>query len=246
MHTENREGIDHERNVESKAFCIPKTLCDNTNCLPINDIHQKQSQTLTKTIQKKEARKKNSFSKEEDEYLIFLVNSIGKNKWTQVAECMKKSHYNRNGRQCRDRYLHYLDPKFNNDKQWNPEEDQNLLRYVSLYGKKWKMLEKIFEGRTEVSLRNRYNLLVRKNIRDYKMHNVKQDIMSDSFSFLDFYKRKKKKSTNKQSSNRNRTTDQKKDYVKIDFNDNDFKDFDFFSFDEEDSNNVDFDEYITY
>lgn len=116
---------------------------------------------------KRRVQKKNTFSIEEDEHLKYLVNSIGQN-WELIVKAMKKANFNKNIRQCRDRYFHYLDPNINNNINWSQSEDENIFKFVETYGKKWKMMEQMFPGRTEVSLRNRYNLLQRKFNREQK------------------------------------------------------------------------------
>jgi hypothetical protein len=39
---------------------------------------------------------------------------------------------------------------------------------VAEHGKKWKTLESSFPGRTEISIKNRYNVLLRQTTRDLK------------------------------------------------------------------------------
>lgn len=109
---------------------------------------------------------------------------------------MQKSHFNKNIRQCRDRYYHYLDPNISTDICWSQSEDECLLNLVEKVGKKWKIMEKMFPGRTEVSLRNRYNLLLRKFNREQKKINQSQNLKSIC-SFLNSVDKKKKKSKNK-------------------------------------------------
>lgn len=211
--SDNFQSNEITSNIENQKDLFVSKNINYLDVLPIPDelydSPQNQIQTKNNIIQNQEIKegccnktyKKKPFSIEEDKYLSYLVDSIGINKWSQIADLMKKAQYNRSGRQCRDRYLHYLDPKLNNSAPWSSDEDQNLINWVNQYGKKWKMMEKLLPGRTEVSIRNRYNLILRKAYRDLKKINVKRDIMSDSFAFLDLYKRyKKKKSTKKKDS----------------------------------------------
>lgn len=111
---------------------------------------------------------KNPFTKIEDKILISLVNVHGPRKWQKISLIMKKLNFNRNGRQCRDRYFHYLSPQINNDAEWSSDDDELLLKSVKEKGKKWKSFERLFKGRTEVSIRNRYNLLIRKEKKEIK------------------------------------------------------------------------------
>jgi hypothetical protein len=44
-----------------------------------------------------------------------------------------------------------------------------LEEYVAEHGKKWKLFEEFFPGRTEISIKNRYNVLLRRRARDIKV-----------------------------------------------------------------------------
>lgn len=106
--------------------------------------------------------RKNLFSENEDQYLLSLVEMHGPTNWQTISKLMYAANHFRNGRQCRDRYFHYLDPKLHLQAKWTAEDDELLIKKVDELGKKWKIFEKFFKGRIEVQLRNRYNLLTRK------------------------------------------------------------------------------------
>lgn len=145
-------------------------------------------------LEQKRKIQKNIFSIQEDTLLISLVDQMGDKNWLGISKKMKEMNYDRNSRQCRDRYMHYLDPKMHNDVNWSPEEDDLLLLTVEKYGNKWKYMESLFAGRSEVSLRNRYRKLQRKKSKEErKGEKKKKNIMSDSFSFLDDIKTTSKK-----------------------------------------------------
>lgn len=42
-------------------------------------------------------------------------------------------------------------------KNWEVEEDLNLLQMIKDHGKKWKKFTSRFQGRTQLQLKNRYN-----------------------------------------------------------------------------------------
>lgn len=136
---------------------------------------------------------KKSFSAEEDKCLLTIVNWVGEKNWVMISMLMKQMNYDRNARQCRDRYFHYLDPKIDNKTEWSKEEEELLMKCVEKHGKKWKMMEKILPGRSEVSLRNRYHLVVRKKKRDENGSNRRHNIMSNEFAFLDNYQKKSRR-----------------------------------------------------
>lgn len=99
------------------------------------------------------------FTLEEDQKLIELVEKY-KDDWGKISSEMK----NRSVRQCKERYLHYLSPNIIK-RDWTPEEDMLLLFNIQKYGKAWKKLEILFPGRTEIDIRNRFNILFRRIVK---------------------------------------------------------------------------------
>ena len=72
----------------------------------------------------------------------------------------------RNPKQCKERWLSFLNP----DKRtgpWSKQEDKKLLQWVyeKKGEKKWSEIRKNFSGRTENAMKNRYNLLIEKQIK---------------------------------------------------------------------------------
>lgn len=107
-------------------------------------------------------RVRNLFTPEEDKKLIKLYNEC-KGDYAKIAELMM----GRNERQCRDRYEKYLDPNLNKG-EWTENEDDMLLDLVDEYGRKWTKIEKMFEGRSSTALKNRWNILERKRVKEEK------------------------------------------------------------------------------
>ena len=138
--------------------------CTNLNfSVSSKSLNDPEGSAQCKTLEPKSFTiRKNPFSENEDQYLLSLVEMHGPTKWQTISKLMYAAKHFRNGRQCRDRYFHYLDPKLDLQTKWTDEDDELLIKKVDELGKKWKILEKFFKGRTEVQLRNRYNLLTRK------------------------------------------------------------------------------------
>jgi hypothetical protein len=97
------------------------------------------------------------FSPEEDSRLLELVQQYGSKAWNCIAAGMG----NRNSRQCRERYNNYLDPSLRHD-SWTNEEDLLLIEKVTEYGLKWNTIAKFFEDRSDIALRNRWQLIYRR------------------------------------------------------------------------------------
>lgn len=127
---------------------------------------------------KRKTNQRIPFTSDEDEKLMKIIRNILKSdlistnsnsssnsitnvddsiNWMKVSRLMG----NRTARQCKERYLHYLSPKINKNK-WTSEEDSKLLSEVSRIGKRWKILEKYFNDRTEIDIRNRFYVLQRR------------------------------------------------------------------------------------
>ena len=104
--------------------------------------------------QKSIKRPRVSFTQKEDQIITFFVNIIGVNKWPTIAKFVK----NRTAKQCRDRYMNYLKPGLCNI-EWTQDEDELLIELYSKYGPKWSTINKNFNNRNQVSLKNRYIFL---------------------------------------------------------------------------------------
>ena len=147
-------------NIQSITQC--DQLYDSTNA------HLYQNSKTPNNISSNISPKRNLFTTEEDNLLLQLVKSFGTKNWQKISSEMKKHNIYRNGRQCRDRYYHYLNPNIDFKSKWTHEKDNLLLNTVQKQGTRWKIMERIFPGQTEVSLRNRYNLLKRKERKNQK------------------------------------------------------------------------------
>jgi hypothetical protein len=96
------------------------------------------------------------FSATEDKKLRSLVYCFGEENWSAIARHLP----GRSIRQCRDRYWGYLSDTLNKS-PWTREEDERLMQRQQEMGPKWKTMRVFFPGRTEISIRNRFNKLMR-------------------------------------------------------------------------------------
>ena len=102
-------------------------------------------------------KKKDRFTKEEDNRLCTIIEILGVKEWVSVAKMMGT----KNWRQCKERWNQFLNPNINKD-GWTEEEDDLLLRLHEKYGSKWSLMVSHFKGRPRLQIRNRYNLLMKK------------------------------------------------------------------------------------
>ena len=102
-------------------------------------------------------RSKKKFTPDEDRKLKLYVNLYGTNNWGNIAAAFGE----RTARQLKERWFNYLDPNIDLN-EWTAEEDDYLLEKVTEIGRKWRTISHIFKGRTDVHLKNRYNLVIRR------------------------------------------------------------------------------------
>lgn len=104
--------------------------------------------------------RRNPFSHEEDVLLSAIVQKYGIQDWVFIASLMP----NRNSRQCRERWFNYLSPSINTA-EWTEEEDKLILEKYNEIGSKWVQMMKYFQNRTDIMLKNRYQVILRRQNR---------------------------------------------------------------------------------
>lgn len=100
---------------------------------------------------------KQKFTEADDQKLISVVNQIGTKNWQEVAQMMG----DRNARQCKERWENYLSPDINRD-PWTQEEDDLLIEKQKEIGSRWVTIAKFFNHRTDAAVKNRFQMLERK------------------------------------------------------------------------------------
>ena len=94
---------------------------------------------------------KGKWSQQEDTMILqSLLNGV--TSWKQIASNIT----GRVAKQCRERWQNHLDPLLKN-KGWLPEEDNLLKEAQAQWGNKWKVISMLFVGRSETSVKNRWN-----------------------------------------------------------------------------------------
>lgn len=97
-------------------------------------------------------QKRQKFTSEEDDIIIQLVGDNKFPNWNEIATHIK----GRTGRQCRERYQHYLSPNLSCE-PWTLQEDRIIFRLFKMYGSQWALIAQHFNGRrTNNSIKNRW------------------------------------------------------------------------------------------
>ncbi|CAD8078737.1 unnamed protein product [Paramecium primaurelia] len=117
---------------------------------------------------------------EQEDNLLYKVHEefkkTGKeNKWSQISrEIYKRSNNKifRQPKQCRERWINRLDPNISND-PWDKQQEIDLLKTILMRGKKWSELSTLYgRVRTENSLKNKYNSLLKKEKLKYEFETI--------------------------------------------------------------------------
>ena len=116
-------------------------------------------------------RRNQRFTPEEDKKLKRLVNNFGETAWDDIAELMD----GRNARQCHDRWTSYLSPNINKA-PWTPEEDRRIVKLQPHFKGKWVEMSKRFKGRTDIQLRNRWNVLKKRLVKKPNVNKITEKI----------------------------------------------------------------------
>lgn len=104
---------------------------------------------------------KSKFTPEEDAKLRELVSVHGDVDWAKISTEMGT----RSPRQCRERWITYLSPSVIVG-NFTDEEDTLLINLQRDFGSHWKRIAMWFPNRTDVSLRNRWAVLKRREAKE--------------------------------------------------------------------------------
>ena len=104
-------------------------------------------------------RVKGPWTKEEDLKLIELVKKFGPEKWSNISTYLP----GRLGKQCRERWFNHLNPEVRKT-GWSKEEEWALFLLHRKYGNSWSIFSEKIPGRTDNTIKNHWNSIMKKNI----------------------------------------------------------------------------------
>ena len=99
------------------------------------------------------------FTFNEDQMIINLVNIFGVHNWELIYLYIP----NHTIEEIKKRYFRFL-KKYKEKKIWSNEEEFLLMHLVKIHGKHWKFLSYFFPKHSDIDLKNKYNILIWKNI----------------------------------------------------------------------------------
>lgn len=104
---------------------------------------------------------KGQFREEEDLAIIEFVENNGVHAWPKITSVLP----NRTPKQCRERWFNNLDPNVVKT-PWTPEEDELIFKNFIDIGTKWSVIAQLIPGRTDNSIKNRFNASISKRMRE--------------------------------------------------------------------------------
>jgi hypothetical protein len=103
---------------------------------------------------------KGPFTADEDQLIFNYVSQNGPQCWPRITAIVP----NRTAKQCRERWFNHLSPDIVKT-EWTQQEDELIFKCYTVHGAKWSAIAKLFPGRSDNAIKNRWNSSVAKRIQ---------------------------------------------------------------------------------
>lgn len=108
-----------------------------------------------------------------------LVQEKGQNSWNEISSTIYFENNEQfiHPKRCRDRWFNCLAPSIIKQK-WDSKDDEELLLFVEVYGKKWSKISKnMTKKRSEHTIKNRYIALMKKQSKNQESIEETEEVL---------------------------------------------------------------------